>query len=614
DFAELRSLSAATGEPLDTVLQAFKSAGVHSVTLQEETVGGLNEEKRISFAPLGTMQTRLLAASSGDNTLFAAPSELPRVLSHVERKTRFGATASGETAIIVNAPWQYLRGVGIGLDPQDVAQVRGAGLGIVGRVGNFNGVSGDSLAWTLGELKRIGVSMVIFSGDEVLGYKGYIAPKTGDNAPAGSTVETLRSLKMLYGSVEFGKQKGDVELTKAAPDRVVRVHTITGGEMLTATVPDAVQRFSLAARERNMRLLFVRLFLDEPDPLVFNTQYIGKIVKALERGNLTAGAAHGYDALGVGFLPRLLIGLGIGAAFVLLADAVTRFLGGGLPPVWGALCFLTAIALIALAASPSPFGVKLAALAAALIFPSLGLLYHDLLHNEIWHKAGGRFAFACAVTAFGIVCVVGLLAGQAFLVKADAFVGIKATLAVPVLLVALVYALDLRARDDRTFREAWRSTANRLIALSRQPVLFWQIVAGAFALALVFVILSRSGNEGVGVSGVELKVRALLDRFLYARPRFKDLFGHAAMVFALLLYGRTGRRDWALPLFILGVFGQVSLLNTFCHLHTPLAVSLWRAALGIALGGAFGTIAFALVNRFVLRRLSVGAIEGHRSR
>ncbi|MBC8141182.1 MAG: hypothetical protein H7Y38_07050, partial [Armatimonadetes bacterium] len=33
DFAELRSLSAATGEPLDTVLQAFKSAGVHSVTL-----------------------------------------------------------------------------------------------------------------------------------------------------------------------------------------------------------------------------------------------------------------------------------------------------------------------------------------------------------------------------------------------------------------------------------------------------------------------------------------------------------------------------------------------------------------------------------------------------
>lgn len=610
DFAELRSLAAITGEPMEAVLQQFKAAGVTSVTLQEETVGGLNEEKRLGFAPVGSNATRLFAPPESSNEgLFSLPNELPRVQSFIERKTRFAATSPGDTVLYVTAPWQFVRGVGVGLDPQDVAQARQAGLGIVGRVGNGNAVSPGGIAWTLDNLKKQGVSTVIFSGDEVLGYKGYIAPKTGD-AATGSTVETLRSLDLFYGSVEFGKQKGDAELSKAAPDRVVRVHTITGGEMLTATVPDAVQRFSLAARERNMRLLFVRLFLDEPDPVAFNTQYLGKIVASLKRGNLVTGTAHGYDALGIGFVPRLLIGLAIGAAFVLLVNAVTRFLSGGVSPLWGALSFLVAVGLVALAASSSPMGVKLAALAAALIFPSLGMLFHDLLHNEIWYKAGGRFVFACVVTAFGIACVVGLLTGQAFLVKADAFVGIKATLAVPVLLVALVYTLDLRSRDDRTFAQAVQNTTKRFLALSRQPVLFWQIVAGAFALALIFVILSRSGNEGVGVSGVELKVRALLDRFLLARPRFKDLFGHAAMVFALSLYVRTGRRDWALPFFVLGAFGQVSLLNTFCHLHTPLAVSLWRAVLGIAIGGAFGAVAFALVNRFVLRRLQTVVLEG----
>lgn len=617
DFAELRSLAAFTGEPLPSVLRRFKSAGVSSVTLQEETIGALNEEKRLSFAPVGAGETRLLPSpASSKAVLFPLPDVLPRVLAHLQAKTHFVAiptrTESGAT-LTVNAPWQYLRGVGVGLDPADVAQVRGAGLGIVGRVGNFSAVSPKAIVWTLGELKRSGASTVIFSGDEVLGYKGYVAPQKGADAPTGSTTETLRSLGLFYGSVEFGKQKGDAELSKAAPDRIVRVHTITGGEMLTATVPDAVQRFSLAARERNMRLLFVRLFLDEPDPITFNTQYVEKIATALHRGNLTTGTAHGYDALGVGFVPRLLMGLAIGVAFILLVDAVTRFLGGGLSPIWGTLAVLTGVGLAGLAASPSALGVKLAALAAALIFPSLALLAHDLLHNEIWFKAAGRFLFACVVTTFGIASVVGLLAEQAFLVKADAFVGIKATLAVPVLLTAVVYALDLRARDGRTFAQAWQNTARRLIALSRQPVLFWQIIAGVFALALVFVILSRSGNEGVGVSGGELKIRALLDRFLYARPRFKDLFGHAAMLFALLLYGRTGRRDWALPFFILGAFGQVSLLNTFCHLHTPLAVSLWRAVLGIALGGAFGITAFALVNRFVLRRLGIAVREGKRA-
>lgn len=254
--------------------------------------------------------------------------------------------------------------------------------------------------------------------------------------------------------------------------------------------------------------------------------------------------------------------------------------------------------------------MKLAALAAALIFPSLGLLDDDLLSMDVPFGALGRFLRACVVTLFGVACVVGLLAEHPFLVKADAFVGIKATLAVPVLLVGLVYALDLRARPDLTFAQAVRETVQRFAALARQPLLIWQIVAAVTALGLVFVILSRSGNESaVGVSEMELKIRAILDRVFLARPRFKDVFGHAAMVISLLLFLRTRQRLWALPLFVVGIFGQVSLLNTFCHLHTPLAVSLWRAFLGIALGGVIGAVAYAFLNRFVLPRLTTGKLS-----
>jgi ABC-type nitrate/sulfonate/bicarbonate transport system permease component len=41
---------------------------------------------------------------------------------------------------------------------------------------------------------------------------------------------------------------------------------------------------------------------------------------------------------------------------------------------------------------------------------------------------------------------------------------------------------------------------------------------------------------------------------------------------------------------LLGMIGQVSLINTFYHLHTPLLISLQRAAGGLILGAALGVV------------------------
>jgi len=81
------------------------------------------------------------------------------------------------------------------------------------------------------------------------------------------------------------------------------------------------------------------------------------------------------------------------------------------------------------------------------------------------------------------------------------------------------------------------------------------------------------------------------------RPRTKEfLIGHPALFvgIALLL---TRRRGWGLPLVVLGVLGQVSLLNTFCHIHTPLNVSILRAVNGLVLGLLLGIAAWLLFAR-----------------
>jgi hypothetical protein len=45
-----------------------------------------------------------------------------------------------------------------------------------------------------------------------------------------------------------------------------------------------------------------------------------------------------------------------------------------------------------------------------------------------------------------------------------------------------------------------------------------------------------------------------------------------------------------LLLLLLGAVGQASLVNTFCHLHTPLLISLVRTANGLWLGLAIGSL------------------------
>ena len=113
----------------------------------------------------------------------------------------------------------------------------------------------------------------------------------------------------------------------------------------------------------------------------------------------------------------------------------------------------------------------------------------------------------------------------------------------------------------------------------------------------------RSGNDaGVGVSGLELRFRALLDRVLYVRPRTKEIFiGHPALWAAIWLMLRR-ETAWASVFFVAAALGLVSVLNTFCHIHTPLALSFARVFNG-AWVGAIGGVALV----WALRNLGLGA-------
>ena len=116
------------------------------------------------------------------------------------------------------------------------------------------------------------------------------------------------------------------------------------------------------------------------------------------------------------------------------------------------------------------------------------------------------------------------------------------------------------------------------------------LALGALLIMVMYLYLVRTGNENTAVSQWELTFRNILDKVLYVRPRTKEfLLGYP---FLLLIYS-YGYRDIFLPLLVFAAIGQVSLVNTFAHIHTPLAISLLRTFNGLWVGIVLGLLLLA---------------------
>jgi len=128
-----------------------------------------------------------------------------------------------------------------------------------------------------------------------------------------------------------------------------------------------------------------------------------------------------------------------------------------------------------------------------------------------------------------------------------------------------------------------------------QYVRRWDIVLAAVVLAIVGYSLIRSGNASAAwKSAAEQGLRDRLEKLLWVRPRFKEFaLGHPILLVGLYLdhLARRARIRWdGRPWIVLGMIGQVSIVNTFCHLHSPLGLAFFRMFNGLVLGLVIGFV------------------------
>ena len=609
-----------TGADRDVFYSALYEAGARSVTVYAASLKRLADAGRVTYmtgADLANLaRTSAVGGPFGDlvragrirpgNTYVLGA--LP-ILDQVRSGLAVHLVPHGGSARITlvegSGPVLEIEGRGpeieeapLGVSPEDAAALRAHRLAVDVRMRNFHEVAPGGLEAFFAQLRSAGERpTLIFDGTQVLGYERLIP----------QVAEQMKASGFAYGQIETftarRRQRGDLALALTVAPQVLRVFSLTPDELALLTPEDARDKYELAARERNVRVLYVRPFLSTgagEDQIQANLSYVRSISAALEHGGYRMGKAAPLPDVAIRPWLYGLMALGALAAGALAVGETAAILGRPVPPrllgagvlagglLTAAVVFLHHVTLWS----------QLLALLAALAFPTLalmGILGPPGASPRPAIGPGARVVMGSVLrlwavsagSALGGVLVAALLSQWIFMLEIKEFLGVKLAHIVPVVLIGLMLAAV-----DAPRGQLWP----RLRAWARQPLLLeYGIVVIAVGLAAVFA-LGRTGNAGLPALGaLELKSRVILSHLVVARPRTKEfLIGHPFLALAFALPA-LGLRRWVLPAALVGAIGQVGLVNSFSHIHTPIVYVVLRTLYALVIGSAIGAVLIVLV-------------------
>lgn len=549
DEPALRLQAHAVGlDPLDLALR-YQRAGLPGIALYEDTPASLAASGRAAVA-LGS-DVRAEAAATGD-VVPDVPADATLVRELVPGATDALARKAAvppETIELGGAAWWALPGDVTDTQPAGanralVDAYLEAGFDLAYRPRNAPGLR--NVGSDIPEEARY----LIHAGLSVSGH-----PNALDDL-------VIASQDRWTALIEGTPQDGFAALRGKVP--TVRLLSFNQDYLNQRLRPaEVVDKYLLAAEERNVRLLYLRPYTEEQlGDMVTNTEaLVSDLVGSLRASGFEVGPLPLGDEDLAGYAPaawaRAAAAVGVVAALVLLATLY--------PGVWGFLAAAAVAGLAGVAAGPSWDAL---ALIAALVFPVLG-------YGLLSERRGALF-LATGVSLIGALLLVAVGSDRASVLGIEPFRGVAATLVIPPALY-LAHAL-LRERGPAAWlRLLWRQE------IRVGPAIL--VVGGLVALALV--VIRRGNTPIIGASALELEVRELLSQ-AFARPRFKEILGHPLAMLGL------SERSWPAwlraPLLTGGVIAQASILNSFSHYHTPLAVSLERTVVALAIGLALGGI------------------------
>nr|WP_243864826.1 DUF5693 family protein [Paenibacillus castaneae] len=642
DYRDIIEVAEKQAQPqlfLEEQLAKLKESGVMTMSVYESSLKELQQSGRLTY--YSSRDAALLQGKfeqAGQNytyILFNGPQEEekvgPIVKAALDREEIVYRDWSygGRNGLVVEIPVAEAVMKTLDFDPMALQTIHDAGFGLLprfsDRVKPYDQKSMDVL---LGQLKELGVDRVLFDGDKVKGASDQAKAKSLD----GFAV-LLNKYHIGIATIENLKkpQQGINKLAYLTNYNVVRLYSLSEKDSMDMSPEAITDRFLLAAKDRNIRMFFL-------NGTSQSSVDKAKIVHSLDNINEAMSGKDGVVATlsNAGFTPghpepfkyeqpswsKALRGVVAAGAIALIALMVGAFIPGVYIPVF--LLGIIGSAGLYLTSRTSLMEQGLA-LGAAVSAPTLALIWvmnriyartvgdRRIVGGGSWsvgrsqsskapHQPGavydkgnqmkwifpsatiGRrfglaitwFVSASLISIMAIPLVFGLLNNITYSLVLEQFRGVSVLHLAPIALVA-VYVLFYNGQ----------MSVGKLRSLLTKPItLTWIIIAAVIGI-IGYYYLSRTGNAGQ-VSSIELVIRGWLESTFGVRPRFKEfMLGHPPLVLGLFLALRY-RAAWLLV--IAGSIGQLTMVDTFAHIHTPLYISVIRLLLGWGTGLIIGCI------------------------
>lgn len=631
EYEDLVELAQLEGIPNDTLMQRFKEAGVTSLAVYETTLEKLNKNGKVAALPgsqlLQQYHTGMLNDSVWRNLVEAGRIQAedvyvigrdPQIFAEVKEDLierlspeRVTVLDSQRQILAVKANYEKVVKWNLGLPTDEMRYVASQGFYVVARPSNYTRVQKENVEGVFDRLAGIEkLSALMFVGDEALGYPDQLS----------LTLEKVKERQLTLALIEhplqlqFFKQEGLVPMAIANDFKAARVYVIPKDEQPKLKSAEAVQRWVVTDQERNIRINFLRKY-DKAEPgktlLATNLEYIADVRDGLLSNGFTIGRAGTFQSYFPN--PFLLVAIAIGAvaAGVLFLTLVYPF-----PARYQyALLILLAIVFAVPLLRGSGNAVRqTVALFSAIVFPVLAMTWQiDHWRNKTMQGRGtllrimrdgiGGLMITVMLSMIGGMYVAAILGDVRFFLEMEIFRGVKLTFIAPLLLITVVYLTryNLLATEQEDAKGIWQ----QVVKLLNYPIYIKTLLILALLAVSAWVFVGRSGHTaGVPVPDIELKMRAFLERVMYARPREKEfMIGHPAFFLAVMALYRQWPRVLHYALIVVAIIAQGSLVETFAHIRTPVFMSFVRGIDGMIAGIGLGIL--AVIGVQVLCYLSV---------
>lgn len=602
DYSDLVTMSQQENDSVSFIqasLQQVKEAGIGTIVVSENSLEELQKQKLLRYytsdqAAALTGNLGLLDSESL-YLMFADKKSYDRLRPWIEQELEARGITSkeyswpdGKHGMVIHAAEKQVKLVSFFPDLELIDSLKEQGFRVSVRLSDNHPFDVERMEQLLSQLSSRDVRTIIFSGTAVTGF--------GDDEQKQS-LKSMSELMSTYGigfaliETDPSKQgqKGIEKLAYLTNYNVVRLHSIAEEESskLSAVLSD---RIVLAVEDRNIRMVFLNATsrLDTETSKYTNTLFnllasvkgeAGAIAR-LEHQGYSIGVAEPFQYVDLSVDNGLKLALMIGGT-ALVVLLLSMFVPGhqlvlfmlGLSGVAGGYIISPKLMLQAMA-----LGVSVAA-------PSLSIILAvQWLKKQAKDRINGTlgayiqslkvFLLSCLITSLSFFYVAGLLNGIPFIVRIELFRGISMLKLAPILLTAIYYiffGLPGGVKQGGRFLK-------RIMMMNIKVI---YVVAAALVCIGGIYYLSRAGNSGQTLP-YEKELRAFLEDALIVRPRFQEfVIGHPFFLFASYYFFKYRK---GLFLIILGTVGQLSMVNTFTHLHTPYLISGVRVLNGMWLG------------------------------